>query len=781
MTKRSIVVCGIAAAALALIGGACPARAQMSSDELKCLEGIAKESTKFVQAKSKTIAKCNDQNLKAPGDCPMVELDAAIAKLETKLRDGIAKKCGALNVFNFANMGYPGKCTDADAGDGFTLADLQNCIVETHEAGVDGLIDVEYGTTAGPLGATALKCQTTISKEMQKYAVTRLKLVQKCRNAINKGKIVGLLPVNCATGDPKTADGIGKADLKARAKVGDTCSDGDIVALDVCNPDASTAAQAQNCLIQTHADAIDSADPTKIDLIDVEYAAQSSCGDGVRNRLDEECDGGDDDDCPGNCGGPASLFPCLCLDVPRHRVLEHEAADLDNGWKGISHDSGVVEGGGYLADLYDCDNVTDFECTVGPSCQLAPHPPCSNDAQCQFFGLGNCRKRRTAVGPHCNLNIQATCSVDTDCPGVGNLCVKSAHGPPLPLSAGGTSVCVVNQFAEDIVGTTNLTTGQGAVRMRQKSLTYLGPVVNQPCPICGGFCAGPAGAGSPGARSACTTNADCPNAPNLCVTDSVCSYGPNQDKACRPDPPFGGTTANFGTTSVDCLPVPGANISGNGLDVLFDPLTTETVVFPPMFECGHPGFTGEKCVGGANEGRSCIGPLDCPGGSCNEQCFCPSSLNEDVQQRPNPCADACVDGTNDLMPCSNDTQCPGGFCQVGSCRPNMSDPDSCGEGFCPAGPSNGNCSITTYKQCLSNSECQAGCPFCQPGETCLFTPSQCFVNSGIERCGMSGVPDRTTVAVFCLPKTNNSTINITAGVAGPGAITQPTTLYNTGL
>ena len=152
-----------------------------------------------------------------------------------------------------------------------------------------------------------------------------------------------------------------------------------------------------------------------------------------------------------------------------------------------------------------------------------------------------------------------------------------------------------------------------------------------------------------------------------------------------------------------------------------------------------------------------------------------------MQQRPNRCANACVGGGNDLMPCSNDGQCPGGFCQVGSCRVNGADTDSCQEGFCPSGPNNGGCSVHEFKNCLTNNDCHVpACSFCDAGETCAFRPSQCFVNSGIERRGSAGPTDRTTVAAFCLPQTNNSTINITAGVAGPGAITQPTTLYNTG-
>jgi len=506
------------------------------------------------------------------------------------------------------------------------------------------------------------------------------------------------------------------------------------------------------------------------------------CGDDVVNTLDEECDGADDSACPGQCGSPASAFPCLCLTIARERVIEHANADLDRGWTGRSHDAHVVEGGGYVADLYDCDGPggPDSTCTVGPSCSAAPHSSCATDAQCALLTQGTCRKRRTSVGPHCNLNIQQVCTSDSDCSGTGDFCVKHLHGPPLPLSAAGVSVCVVNVFSEDVVGISDLATGSSAVRLRQRAMTYLGPTIEGPCPVCGGFCGDP----PLGPRNVCSVDADCPAGPLRpnpvsCITAAVCSSGANADQACRPNFPYGGQTSLFGTTSVDCLP-DANNVSGPGVDILMNPLTTGAVSLQPTVSCDAAGFGGKTCNGGVNAGANCTIGSECPGGTCSNQCFCPTGGG--VAQKPNDCVAACVGGGNDASTCSGNTDCPGGFCHMADCRTNPSDPDGPNEGGCSAGPTDGVCSTHTFQSCSSNSECAAPvCPFCVSGETCVSSQRECFVNSGIIRVGTPEPTNPVTVATFCEAATSSLAVNSVAGLPGPGAIEQPSTITLTGL
>jgi hypothetical protein len=691
-------------------------------------------------------------------------------------------------------LGFPGKCDDPTPGDAFNIQDLEACIFTQHEATVDALIDAEYGTTTGPITDSAvLKCQTTVAKDGGKVVKAVLKAVQKCRNAINKGTITNLLPKNCATADAKTAATVNKAVSKAQADIAAKCTPDNLVTqLDICNPNATTAAGAASCTVATHQLATDNPDPASGDLLDYEYATPASCGDGVINQPTEECDGSDLSGCTaqgfsGPCGSPTGNFACLCLDIPRERAIEHSNSDLDNGWSGQSHDSGTVEGGGYVSDMYDCDGPggPDTLCTVGPSCVGAPHSPCTKDSDCTLQG-GTCRQRAASIQrPHCSQDLTVSCPVANNfssC-GTGNTCLTTFHGAPLPLSSGGIPVCVVNVFSEDVTGTKDLATGQSAVRVHQGSITHLASLPAQPCPVCGGFCGDPQGADT---RN-CTVDADCatisPAGTVKCVHDPICSGGPNVGKECRPDPPFGGPTALFGNPSVDCPPTPNLLSPAVGLDILFNPATTGTTTMTPNIQCDAIGFTDKRCVGGSSEGRTCTVASECPGGTCNFQCYCPTGGNGTAaKERPNDCDAACVGGGNDALPCGADSDCTGGFCHPADCRPDPGAPayQQPNEGGCTA-TVEGRCSASAYKSCNSDVDCQPpGCPLCGPSETCVVSPKNCFLPSEIVRTGQPGVPDSISASTFCIPAVGKSSVNTTAGLPGPGALLQPTTSASTG-
>jgi hypothetical protein len=787
-------------AAVALVIGAWmierPAgQAAVASGNRRCVEGVAKASAKLLQKSLVALQKCREKSLKRAGACIEEHVSVKIAAIEAKLDASIDRRCGALDAFAVGALGYPGRCPDADPADGFTLADLKACMRDSHGGAANDLFASEYGSTPGPLPDIGLVvCQHTIGKAMVKYTTARLKAVQACRNAILAGKLFGVDPKLCATTNGPTVTAIAKATKKASSNIRGHCTDAQVAWLDVCDPNATTSDEAVACLVDGHAGTVD-------DLAAYEYAAQPRCGDDVVNVFGEECDGTDASACQGACGAPDGDFPCLCLGRARMRVIEHANADNDTGWSGQSHDMRMVEGSGYVLDLYDCDGPAgpDTVCTVGPSCALPAagvNAPCAQDADCG--ANGPCRKERTAVGPYCYLDPQQACSVNGDCQGSGNFCLKHFRGPPLPLSAGGVSGCVVNAFSEDIVGTIDLATGATLVRVRHRSITYLGPSIEEPCPVCGGFCADALG----GPRDLCTSDMDCLAGPLRkravpCVTAALCSFGPNADQPCRQTPPFGGTTPFFGTTSVDCPPLPGANISGNGLDIFFDPATTGTSVLQPAVQCQATAFASRACIGGPDQGRPCAEDSECGNGTCAHQCHCPS------QQKPNDCNAACVGGTNDAQPCGAYSDCPDGFCHTGDCRENPADPDGANEGVCTVGPASGACSYHAFKSCNDDGDCQpdasactgpnmpfacctgegAGscrCSFCDAGETCTIARRECFVNSGIVRTGVVHPTDPTTVGTFCVPATSSAAINTTAGAPGPGALRQPQTLVLTG-
>jgi hypothetical protein len=839
MRRRLSPLC-VLVAALVLLVASKPANA-LNDTQKKCQATIGKTAGKFIKAYLKERSKYSDKQLK-DGSGDLTQRNEKIAKAVSKAKAALDKKCGSAvfgggsNVPNsLKTIGFPGKCGDPDSTNGFTITDLQNCIIDTHESqsGEVGVVvdtklfDLEFGSNgidgASPLPSTPPdlgKCQKEIFKNGQKFVATIQKEISKCRDGLIKGTLTGFLPSACGNNTiyTKPAEKIAKARSKLIDKISTKCSDAQIAALDICDTGSgpvTTAVDAANCIADTHRNATDDPDNSGLatpfggDFIDIEYATAAACGDGIlndplaavigsekRGPYPEECDGSDDAACPGLCGSATGNFACLCTDIPRQRVVEHENADLDNGWTGLSHDAGIVEGGGYVVDLYDCDGKTsmgalDALCTVGPSCNNMPHQACSNDSVCG--GVGNfCRKRATAVGQHCNEDIQTFCTSDGDCNNSAqDFCRKTPHGPPLPLSSNGTAVCVENVFYEDVTGTTNLDTGASAVRLHQKSITRLASgTENQPCPSCGGFCGASLSPQSqgPGGRTLCASDADCP-ASVKCVTDAICSFGLNQDQPCRRTPPFGAPTEFFGTPSVDCLP---NSLFLGAIDILFNPATTGTVTVTPSVLCdaagygGSPGTADDKaCIAGTNTGQACSADSQCisgGAGSCAFQCFCPTGGG--LQEQPNPCLAACRGGGNDMLPCSVDSECPGGFCQQASCRYNPADTDSVQEGICVAGPTFGTCSVTTIKSCSSDANCKRPvCGFCKADntETCILNNRNCFVNEGIVRTGTVGTPDRVVVSQFCITQTGASAVNSTAGLPGPGALTQPATTETTGL
>ena len=842
MTLRGILNSAVAVSiAFAVAAPTLHAQVVSNKDQRKCIETIAKNGAKYVTGRLKELSKCADKNMKDTGGCDLVKRDAKLAKAETKLKEGIDKKCGDASKFGLPDLtlqllGFPGKCDDPN-GAPFTNDELETCIFETHRDAADALFDAQYGsngldaalsfedqgndaTTAKDLG----KCQKEISKNAQKFVKTLLKEVQKCRNGLQAGKTSGFLPTDCADNavEPKVKEKIDKTETKLRDKIASKCTDAMIGLMDVCGG-LGTEALTTDCIVDTHRDACDNPDQGEpADLIDIEYRQPASCGDNIKNDpavtgsgnfviapAPEECDGTDDADCPGLCGAVGTNFACLCTDVPRMRVIESGTLNGDNGWNGIAHDTATVGGSGHVLDLYDCDGPggPDTECTVGPSCNNAPHQSCVTDAAC--VGVGNfCRKRATATGPHCNENVQIACTGNGDCPGLTDFCRKVAASTPIPTSAGGVSTCTVNLLQEDITGTVDTVTGAGSIRLRQKAVTHLGLVQEQPCPLCGGFCAN--AIADAAFRTPCADDSDCP-ATVTCVLDNVCSWGPSADLLCRPDPPFGGTNPVFGTTSVDCLPNSGQDISSGGLDITTDPRTTGTATLLPSFTCTAPGFAGNKCILGPDTGDDCVVDSDCAGaavGSCTGQCFCPAGIG--LATAPNACNSACRGGTNDYASCAADSDCPGGFCQDASCRlaqlvcvggtnngdacaadtdcsgGNCGDLDSTQEGFCPNGPFDSICSITTFKQCAgSDLNCRPSsvggtCEFCEETEVCITRPKQCFLNEGIVRMGSPGNPTRSRAAAFCIPGSGNASVDAGGGFPGPGTTEGEEDIFFTG-
>ena len=200
-------------------------------------------------------------------------------------------------------------------------------------------------------------------------------------------------------------------------------------------------------------------------------------------------------------------------------------------------------------------------------------PPPTPTAICH--GVGNfCRKTNGgSTGPHCEIEFKKRCRRPTPATmrtTSGDRCIKTAHGAPLPLSSGGVSVCVVNEFTEDVTGTTNLATGAGSIPPASE-LEHLhrAATLQQPCPVCGGFCSGPGGASGPGARNLCDDNADCAPA-RLCVTDADLQLG-SEHRPAVPSESSGGGRPSSSAIRAWIAPIGAGQRLLGTINILFNP------------------------------------------------------------------------------------------------------------------------------------------------------------------------------------------------------------------
>jgi len=177
-------------------------------------------------------------------------------------------------------------------------------------------------------------------------------------------------------------------------------------------------------------------------------------------------------------------------------------------------------------------------------------------------------------------------------------------------------------------------------------------------------------------------------------------------------------------------------VSGGGLNLTFDPLTTGNTAFPSNQPCDGSGFAGASC-------------------------WC------DGQPQPTACAAACDGGDRDGLSCSSDAQCPNAA--AGACKPLCRQivGEAVGEGVCVAGPIDQTCQGAPEVGCQTNSDCPSG------NGPCVANNRRCFLDP-IVRQGTPGITTNAAAATFCIPATSGTAINSTAGLPGPGAIVFPT-------
>ncbi len=224
-------------------------------------------------------------------------------------------------------------------------------------------------------------------------------------------------------------------------------------------------------------------------------------------------------------------------------VTSLAGSDLDTGWTGIAHNSQAIR---------EAKVTTDLNCT-------------GND-----------------------------CQVD------GSALVDTVFGAPLPLSSGGVSSCVVNEFREAITGTYNCESGCSESAVKLRSRVFLVLDQNKPCPPC---------VGDP--------------TPNDGVKGGTCDGGKTNGAACDVGgisdlfQNAGGAPPDAGSTSNDCQPT-GSPVGILNIDL--NPLTTGTVTVAASVNCLQSSFPPGSCYcPGQVQANACIPDGVCPASGVCEQ------------------------------------------------------------------------------------------------------------------------------------------------------------------
>lgn len=811
-----------AATAVALVAALTLATTAHAGDPLKCKQEIGKDFSKFVQAKAKALQKCRESIVKNQfaGPCPDAGAATKIATAESKMRAGIAKKCG----------GSTKSCTDGDAvalsaiswdmgqcphGSGSDCNNLitdcngiSDCLVCHGEEAVDDVIGLSYDAlAAGQFGSNSAinKCQLAIGKNAAKFIEAKNKALQKCEDGVLKGTVTGPCPDAI-----KALPAINKAETKKVAGICKACGGPDklcgggddltpavIGFASTCPSVTIPGGSACGGAITTVSDIV-----TCVDCVN-EY--QADCLDAhsvpALKTLPAECNLSTLPPCAATPANTATPCPTATPGVvcPSQVVTEANGpgVDLDTGWTGQSHDGHAPSLNRLTLNVGVCSMPDSSTCGVCPT-----SGPVTNAGGTVY------------ANHRCVLDTSIQCSVDGDC-GVNGPC-SFFFGSPLPLSAGGVSVCVTNQITAPVTGTVDVEGGTNQVTIQLLSRVHTGPTVDRPCPTCDTLrCHG----GSNNA-AICTTGTECPG--GFCGLS--CSGGPHDTNACV----VNGVTGLFGPVSFDCPPSPGANVGNLPITLAYSTGTQTRTLSAANPACRAPGFSGDKCfcdtcnnaaatpctsnadcvlagatvcggrrcLGGTNNGAPCAVNSECPGtlacgfpGTATKPNDCDDSTCSSVTTCVGGCNDflnctgafKCVGGANDSALCTVDSECPGGSCDEqcpgGACVAGN-------EGTCAAGPFEQFCVIDTFRQCISNGDCP------RVGDSCTLGKFRdCFTDNGgiggsvtvtgvpYPTCGNTGTG--AAGALFCVPPTSSGSVNSVSGLPGLGRIRLPyTSTYN---
>lgn len=284
-------------------GDGCTRQCTISTRDFgKCQAVVGKVNAGYVATRLKLLQRCrNDLNkgkllfsdadktvpLGSPDDCA-AEFKSAmkLTKLAIKSREKLFKACD--------NSLLAQLVTCASTVDGLIGASgTDGCLLVENDAVVDGWIDDEYGRLLDPTEKAEQACQVKIASAAGKYAKVRVKVLQKCRDLLARGKtpyqdkdktIPIVDPAQCFA-EVKADAAVLKAGLKLRKTIADSgkCSDPLVASL------ATACAPTVDGLVNETGDGgclIAGLDANTDRAVEAGYDFQDADGDGWSNVAD---------------------------------------------------------------------------------------------------------------------------------------------------------------------------------------------------------------------------------------------------------------------------------------------------------------------------------------------------------------------------------------------------------------------------------------------------------------------------------------------------------------
>ena len=741
----------------------------MTKDDGKCHGAIGKFQGKHLSTILKVRTKCQSSAEKGGTEdnsgCVAADPKGKIGKARSKGEGGLDKSCTAADLV----------AVDTCAAD---VPGLKTCVYDDSDTRGGNLFEALTALGSPPVcgnGGPELgeECDDGNADNTDACLNT-------CRDAYCGDTFVQAGVETCDDGNTTGGDGCDPT-CQLEFVCGDTvvdpgeeCDDGNSDNTDACL-NTCRDAYCGDTFVQAGVEACDDGNTSGGDCCDEVCALSAGSGcqhpecpaSGeltVWSGTGREC--ANDGDCP---AGTCNLTLGRC----------QTATGLDSGTSGIGHGADVS------------DNVSGRGSLL---CEGPPGP--TGCGVCTLGGLdpttGACR---------CANDRRVICDepfvVDNDDCG-GNTC-QCYFGSPFPLASGGVAVCVVSRFAQDLTGTANVDTAEFKTEVGLRTEVYLGLNGFNPCPTCdgdpvyddgvrGGLCSHGRYLGQ--SCDATGVNYNFPHIRRRCsVTLAPCGENTDcpdfPDESCEDYVP----ASPGGEYSLDCLPVPGKNVSGEGLPIdltLGSGIETMTATVSCGGFFGPPFAPDYKC-----HCLQCDGDTSVP---CNTDAECAevgagtcSSIGSGVMDGPDACiskSTVCVPTSDNQAECLDDL--PEGFCD-GFVQAN-------GDGYLACSPGGVCVAGDIGEKCDEDVECDtspgSGDGLCSDDLDCnsfgIFSAGNCTL-SKVRSCFLptiqvdgAAVPGNPVGAsMFCIAPVSSLGVNSAVGLPGPGRVRQEltSTLY----